>query len=141
MADPTRAQVWGLVEEMARKLNEPLRDDVVSAWVDRWIDLFAPAPPPPGPFRTGRKLGRTIYNDDEILIGVMDTPELGAMVVDALNQAVAPQPRVLWEGTPRLLEVNLRILNGDGSQTDVHSEVESGSHVRVVIEDTETPDA
>lgn len=45
---------------------------------------------PIGPFRTGRKLGRTVYNDDDILIGVMDTPELGAMVVDALNRS-APQ--------------------------------------------------
>lgn len=38
----------------------------------------------PSDYRTGRKLGRTIYRDD-ILIGVMDTPELGALVVAALN--------------------------------------------------------
>lgn len=44
-----------------------------------------------GPYRTGRKLGRTVYRaDDDILIGVMDTPELGAMVVDALNRTGAP---------------------------------------------------
>lgn len=47
--------------------------------------LFDP-PWPVGGFRTGRSLGRTIYNDDDILLGVMDTPELGAMVVDALNE-------------------------------------------------------
>jgi hypothetical protein len=35
-------------------------------------------------YRTGRHLGRTVYKGDE-LIGVMDTPELGALVVDALN--------------------------------------------------------
>jgi len=46
------------------------------------------------PYRTGRKLGRTIYqqhgpdpSDEDTLIGVMDTPELGALVVAALNGA------------------------------------------------------
>ena len=34
--------------------------------------------------RVGRKVGRTIY-DGDTLIGVMDTPELAAMVVDAVN--------------------------------------------------------
>jgi hypothetical protein len=54
-------------------------------------------------YRTGRHLGRTIYRirtdamDDE-LIGIMDSPELGALVVDALNarsrfMASAPLPR------------------------------------------------
>lgn len=36
-------------------------------------------------YRTGRKLGRTIY-DGDLLIGMMDTPTLGAMVVRALNE-------------------------------------------------------
>lgn len=36
-------------------------------------------------YRVGRKLGRTVYRDDE-LIGVMDTPELGALVAEALNE-------------------------------------------------------
>jgi len=40
---------------------------------------------PPAGWRVGRKVGRTIYNDDDILIGVMDTPELAQLVVDALN--------------------------------------------------------
>lgn len=35
-------------------------------------------------YRVGRHLGRTIYDGDR-LIGMMDTPELGAEVVDALN--------------------------------------------------------
>jgi hypothetical protein len=37
-------------------------------------------------YRLGRHLGRTIYRNNQ-LIGVMDTPEDGRLVVDALNQA------------------------------------------------------
>lgn len=43
-------------------------------------------------WRTGRKVKRTIYrqvgpepSDDDVLIGVMDTPELAAEAVDARN--------------------------------------------------------
>lgn len=43
-------------------------------------------------WRTGRKVGRTIYlqvseepSDDDTLIGMMDTPELAQHVVDAHN--------------------------------------------------------
>ncbi len=43
-------------------------------------------------WRTGRKVGRTIYrqvgdepSDDDPLIGVMDTPELAAEAVAAVN--------------------------------------------------------
>jgi hypothetical protein len=41
-------------------------------------------------YRTGRHLGRTIYRIrtdamEDDLIGLMDTPELGALVVEALN--------------------------------------------------------
>ena len=46
-------------------------------------------------WRTGRKVGRTIYrqvgeepSDDDRLIGVMDTPELAALVVEAVNQEI-----------------------------------------------------
>lgn len=35
-------------------------------------------------YRVGSKLGRTIYQDDK-LIGLVDTDELGALVVEALN--------------------------------------------------------
>lgn len=37
-----------------------------------------------GVWRAGRKVGRTLYRDD-VLVGVMDTPELAAQVVEALN--------------------------------------------------------
>lgn len=55
----------------------------------------------PGPerhpvFRTGRKVGRTVYvqtgtdpADSDTLIGVMDTPGLAAFAVEAMNAAVA----------------------------------------------------
>lgn len=44
------------------------------------------------PWRVGRKLGRTIYaqegdapSDEDPLLGIMDTADLAAMVVDAVN--------------------------------------------------------
>lgn len=48
------------------------------------------------PWRTGRKVGRTIYTITDWqtlegdLIGMMDTPELATAAVDAHNQSVAP---------------------------------------------------
>jgi hypothetical protein len=53
-------------------------------------------------WRTGRKVGRTIYrqsgpepSDDDALIGVMDTPELAAVACRARN-AVAAGSAPLW---------------------------------------------
>jgi hypothetical protein len=50
----------------------------------------------PAPWRTGRKVGRTIYrqhgtapSDADTLIGVMDTPEDAQRVVDAINRVAA----------------------------------------------------
>jgi hypothetical protein len=37
------------------------------------------------PWRVGRKVGRTVYDTNDTLIGVMDTPELAARVVAAVN--------------------------------------------------------
>lgn len=48
------------------------------------------------PWRTGRKVGRTIYAVEDThtlagpLIGVMDTPELAQAAVEAHNQAHFP---------------------------------------------------
>lgn len=46
-------------------------------------------------YRTGRHVGRTIYrqvsdrpSDRDELVGMMDTPELAAQVVDALNRSL-----------------------------------------------------
>lgn len=46
-------------------------------------------------YRVGRHLGRTIYqmtgdrpSDRDQFIGIMDTPELADMVVDALNHSL-----------------------------------------------------
>ena len=43
-------------------------------------------------FRTGRKLGRTVYamasvvpSDEDVLVGVMETPYMASVVVDLLN--------------------------------------------------------
>lgn len=44
-----------------------------------WIPLS------PRPWRTGRKVFRTIYDADNTLIGMMDTPEDAALVVRAVN--------------------------------------------------------
>jgi hypothetical protein len=38
------------------------------------------------PWRVGRQIGRTIYDKNDTLIGVMDTPELAARVVAAVNR-------------------------------------------------------
>jgi len=43
----------------------------------------------PGPWRVGRKVGRTIYNADDRLIGVMDTVVDAAAVVLAVNHHAA----------------------------------------------------
>lgn len=47
------------------------------------------------PWRTGRKLGRTVYavignepSDGDLFIGIMDTPKLAAMVVEQHNRAI-----------------------------------------------------
>ncbi len=40
------------------------------------------------PWRVGRSVGRTIYDARGVLIGVMDTRELAAKVVEAVNRAV-----------------------------------------------------
>ena len=44
-----------------------------------------PKPPLPPPlWRVGRKVGHTIYRDN-VLVGMMDTPELAQLVMDAMN--------------------------------------------------------
>lgn len=42
------------------------------------------------PWRVGRKVGRTIYDSEDHLIGVMDTRSLAAQVVAAVNDATDP---------------------------------------------------
>lgn len=66
------------------------------------------------PYRVGRKLGRTVYRqtgDGEELIGVMDTPELGALVVDALNAWAAATPAVA--GAPEALSKDQKRIEED----------------------------
>jgi hypothetical protein len=41
------------------------------------------------PWRVGRKVGRTIYDANDVLIGTMDTPELARIVVEAVNAPAA----------------------------------------------------
>ena len=38
-----------------------------------------------GEWRTGRKVGRTLYNEDGELVGLLDTPELAERVAGALR--------------------------------------------------------
>ena len=44
------------------------------------------------PWRAGRKVGRTIYDAHDNLIGVMDTPEMASAVVAAMAEV----RRRLW---------------------------------------------
>lgn len=41
------------------------------------------------PWRVGRSVGRTLYDADDQLIGLMDTPELARAVVEAVNASDA----------------------------------------------------
>lgn len=58
------------------------------------------------PWRVGRKVGRTIYallgdelSDADVLIGVMDTPELAKEAVDAHNLQLKAW-RLGWDFVP-----------------------------------------
>lgn len=59
-------------------------------------------------WRTGRKVGRTIYDDDK-LVGIMDTPELAQAVVNALNREDVAS---MTGNSPRVSEVDAMILRG-----------------------------
>jgi hypothetical protein len=39
-------------------------------------------------WRVGRKLGRTLYRDD-VVVGMVDTPEIAAAIIEAMNAAAA----------------------------------------------------
>lgn len=57
------------------------------------------------PWRTGRSVGRTIYDATGALIGVMDTPELAAVAVAAANSGRPAPPRTcegVWIDPGRL---------------------------------------
>ena len=42
--------------------------------------------PSPFPWRTGRKVHRTVYDANDVLIGVMDHPADAALVVEVVNK-------------------------------------------------------
>jgi hypothetical protein len=44
------------------------------------------------PWRTGRRVGRTVYDARGQLVGVLDTPELAAAVVEAVNAKAGVLP-------------------------------------------------
>ena len=66
----------------------------------------------PAPWRTGRKLGRTLYerkytdgpSDEDRFLGLVDTPEIAATIVQAVNAGARireihqpdPNPRTGW---------------------------------------------
>lgn len=54
--------------------------------------------------RVGRKVGRTLYiqsgeepSDDDQLIGMVDTPELAALIVAAVNGELSTKIKVIEE--------------------------------------------
>ena len=53
-----------------------------------WVRHYGPAGPIQGCWRVGAKLGRTLYRDG-VLVGLLDTSELAAEVVAAMN-ALSP---------------------------------------------------
>ena len=93
MADGDQRPSW-----RERVLAE--RGDQLRARAAEWVADGDPQPAPePDPYdgpvpawRVGRSVGRTIYrmvgweaSKADVLIGVMDTPELAAQVVEAVN--------------------------------------------------------
>jgi hypothetical protein len=71
--------------------------DRVTETAKAYLASLEAAPPAPhesqNRYRIGRKVGRTIYEGDE-LIGIMDTTVKAGVVVDALNRCHG------WYGTP-----------------------------------------
>jgi hypothetical protein len=57
-------------------------------------DASTPATPESGRWRVGRHLGRTLYIDDQV-VGMVDTVELAAAIVDAMNGAGDAEPLVV----------------------------------------------
>lgn len=56
-------------------------------------------------WRIGTKLGRTLYRD-EVLVGMVDTPEIAATIVDAMNardNELVPVPGMPEVSVPRVL--------------------------------------
>lgn len=65
----------------------------------------AHAQPGRRPWRVGRSLGRTVYDADDRLLGMLDTADLGAIVVACVNAqpqgaTVTLDPRCSWCGRP-----------------------------------------
>jgi hypothetical protein len=57
------------------------------------------------PWRVGRSLGRTVYDADDRLLGMLDTSDLAAVVVACVNAqpagaTVTLDPRCSWCGRP-----------------------------------------
>lgn len=52
------------------------------------------------PWRVGRKVGRTVYDAHDRLIGVMDTPVLARLVVTGANALDASGPTEVPEARP-----------------------------------------
>lgn len=71
---------------MSRERDEPPLEEY-SVGDDTLVDQERPARRrhSPGPWRVGRKVGRTVYDANDVLIGVMDS------VVDARLIAAAPE--------------------------------------------------
>lgn len=69
-----------LITVVAAQLEPPRPPRLVSAQaaVDRPVGGMPP-------WRVGRKVGRTVYDADDVLIGVMDSPLLAGWVVEAVN--------------------------------------------------------
>lgn len=55
----------------------------------------------PTPWRVGRHVGRTVYDANEYLIGVMDTREDAFLVVTAVNAVAAQPPPMRTEPKPQ----------------------------------------
>lgn len=63
----------------------PMKPPLPEITTTTWSSLTDPSNVHKVPWRVGRKVGRTVYNSEDVLIGVMDTQELAAIVVACVN--------------------------------------------------------
>lgn len=99
--DPLPGHALTVEQAVAATMNALCHALLPAEGQDRVADLAVTADPPPSEpgvhWRTGAKLGRTLYqhygaDPTGELVGLMDTPELAAKVAQAVNAQTAAQP-------------------------------------------------
>ena len=80
-------------------------------------------------WRVGRKLGRTLYVD-EVFVGMVDTPELAAKMVHALNEERPVDERAQIVKYLRAIAADAEGLPEAPLLSDLAASIEHGMHWR-----------